>query len=59
MIGTLLTACGNDPIKDDLQNYVNKQTKPLAKKEKEVINLYESVTGANYTKICINNFTVL
>ncbi|MED1467618.1 hypothetical protein [Bacillus salipaludis] len=43
MIGTLLTACGNDPIKDDLQNYVNKQTKPLAKKEKEVINLYESV----------------
>ncbi|MED1467616.1 hypothetical protein [Bacillus salipaludis] len=49
MIGTLLTACGNDPVKGDLQNYVNKQTKPLAKKEKEVINLYESVTGANYT----------
>jgi hypothetical protein len=36
-------------VKDDLLTYMNESLTPLAEQEGEVIALYDSVTGANYT----------
>ena len=44
----LLVACG-DPVADELEKYVNEDLEPLVEREEEVINEYDSVTGAGYT----------
>jgi hypothetical protein len=44
----LLSGCFNDPVQDDLLNYVNKEMKQAGKLEAEAISAYESETGANY-----------
>ncbi|MDG5789351.1 hypothetical protein QA612_17970 [Evansella sp. AB-P1] len=44
----ILTGCFSDPVKDDLEDYVNNGIMPLAEDEDEIISLYESVTGINY-----------
>jgi hypothetical protein len=44
----LLTAC-SDPAQDEILSYVNDELPPLAELETEVIGLYDSVTGVNYT----------
>ncbi len=45
----LLAGCLNDPVQDDLLNYVNKEIKGAAKLESKAVSAYESVTGTNYT----------
>ncbi|WP_235849019.1 MULTISPECIES: hypothetical protein [Bacillaceae] len=45
----LLAGCFSDPVQDDLEDYVNNQIMPLAEEEEEIVALYESVTGVNYT----------
>ncbi|MDC7770424.1 hypothetical protein POL88_15970 [Priestia megaterium] len=42
----LLSACFSDPVQDDLIDY---NLKKAAQLEKEAIDAYDSVTGANYT----------
>jgi hypothetical protein len=45
----LLSACFSDPVQDDLIDYNNHDLKKAAQLEKEAIDAYDSVTGANYT----------
>ncbi|MBX9994171.1 hypothetical protein ACFX4Y_07755 [Priestia sp. YIM B13446] len=45
----LLSACFSDPVQDDLIDYNNQDLKKAAQLEKEAIDAYDSVTGANYT----------
>ena len=45
----LLAGCFNDPVQDDLLNYVNKEIKPAGKLEAAAVSAYEGVSGANYT----------
>ena len=45
----LLTACMNDPIQEDLLNYVNKELKTALELEADAVNAYDDVTGINYT----------
>lgn len=44
----LLTACGSDPVKEDLINYINNTMKPMSQSETEIMNNYGSVTGDKY-----------
>jgi len=44
----LLSGCFNDPVQDDLLNYVNKEMKPVGKLEAAAVSAYESVSGVNY-----------
>ncbi|WEK54231.1 MAG: hypothetical protein P0Y55_16990 [Candidatus Cohnella colombiensis] len=44
----LLSACGNDPIKDDLLNYINNEVAPLGDEEDKLLTAYSNVTGDNY-----------
>jgi hypothetical protein len=43
------TGCSEDKVQKDLLNYINKEMKPLAKVEEQIIAEYESETGDNYT----------
>ncbi|PLS05615.1 hypothetical protein [Neobacillus cucumis] len=45
----LLSGCFNDPVQDDLLNYVNKEMKQAGKLEAAAVSAYEGVAGANYT----------
>ncbi|MEH7416184.1 hypothetical protein V7266_12945 [Neobacillus drentensis] len=45
----LLSGCFNDPVQDDLLNYVNKEMKQAGKLEAAAVSAYEGVSGANYT----------
>lgn len=45
----LLAGCGNDPVQEDLINYVNEDLPAVAKLEKDAMDAYDSVTGSNYT----------
>lgn len=45
----VLTACLNDPVKDELLRYVNDDLASIEEQEKEVLTLYADVTGENYT----------
>ena len=45
----LLTACLNDPIQDDLLNYINKEMADTYKLEETAVSAYEGVSGSNYT----------
>ncbi|MGJ7922376.1 hypothetical protein [Neobacillus sp. LXY-4] len=44
----LLTGCFNDPVQNDLLNYVNKEMTPAYELENKAVLAYESVTGANF-----------
>ncbi|WP_026564644.1 hypothetical protein [Bacillus sp. UNC41MFS5] len=44
----LLAGCSNDPVQDDLLNYVNKEMKEAAKLERTAVSAYEGVSGTNY-----------
>ena len=44
-----IVGCFSDPVKEDLETYVNDAIIPLAADEEEIIDLYENVTGYNYT----------
>lgn len=48
VISLILVGCFSDPVKEDLENYVNDGILPLAADEEEIIALFESVTGNNY-----------
>ncbi|WP_043932493.1 hypothetical protein [Bacillus sp. EB01] len=44
----LLSACG-DEVSKELEQYVNEDIKSLSSVELEALEMYQSVTGANYT----------
>ncbi|WP_308162454.1 hypothetical protein [Bacillus sp. ISL-7] len=44
----LLSGCSNDPVQDDLLNYVNKEMKEAGKLERAAVSAYEGVSGTNY-----------
>ncbi|TVY00621.1 hypothetical protein [Cohnella terricola] len=44
-----LTACGVDPVKDDLLNYLNHNLQPLGDEETRLTKAYSDVTGENYS----------
>ncbi|CAM5191932.1 hypothetical protein UACE39S_00783 [Ureibacillus acetophenoni] len=46
-LAVLVVGCSS-PETDELLNYINEEMLPLADKEEEIINEYDSVTGANY-----------
>ncbi|AXE33724.1 hypothetical protein [Chromobacterium phragmitis] len=49
MTAFMLTACqGSNPAQEELLSYLNKDIKPLAGIEEEVIGEYNSVSGDNY-----------
>ena len=48
MITLFLFGCGQDPVQQDLLNYLNNEMPELADLESEVLKDYESVTGPNY-----------
>ena len=43
-----LSSCSNE-VSDDLLDYINKQLPKVADNESEAVELYESVSGDNYT----------
>ncbi|MFB5676387.1 hypothetical protein ACE3NQ_08295 [Paenibacillus terreus] len=43
-----VTACGSDPVQDELVTYLNEGIQPLVEQESKITALYESVTGNNY-----------
>lgn len=45
----ILSGCFNDPIQDDLLNYVNSDMKTAYELEKKAVSAYESVTGTNFS----------
>ncbi|CAG9620167.1 hypothetical protein [Sutcliffiella rhizosphaerae] len=45
----VLSACGSDPIKEDLMSYVNVELLEISSIEREAIDSYSSVSGENYT----------
>ncbi|MFC7371114.1 hypothetical protein ACFQPF_05445 [Fictibacillus iocasae] len=45
----VLAGCLSDPVAEEMVTYVNKTMKPLSEQEEEVKELYEGVTGNNYT----------
>ena len=45
----LLTACLNDPVQDDLLNYINKEMADTSKLEEKAVSAYEAVSGINFT----------
>lgn len=49
LFAILLTGCSNDPVQDDLLNYINKEIEVVADLENKAVSKYESVTGVNYT----------
>lgn len=51
LLAMLLSACSNteDPVKDDLINYINTELPRVADLEWEAIDSYGSVSGQNYT----------
>lgn len=49
LISLLMAGCFSDPVKDDLEEYVNEGILPLMSDEEEILSLYGSVTGNNYT----------
>jgi hypothetical protein len=52
IIGLLLlfvVSCGSDSKQKDLLNYLNVELVPLEAKESEIVDLYDSVTGDNFT----------
>lgn len=49
-VSLLLLGCEQqDPVQDDLMNYLNNDLPPLAETETEIANSYDSVVGVNYT----------
>lgn len=54
MISLVLFGCFSDPVKEDLEDYVNNSIFPLMDDEEEILFLYESVTGHNY----VNDFVL-
>lgn len=55
---SLLTGCGQDPVQEDLLNYVNVELAKTTSLENEAINAYEGVTGSNY-KNDVESYAVL
>jgi hypothetical protein len=49
VISLLIVGCFSDPVKEDLEDYVNNGVLPLMSDEEEILALYDSVTGNNYT----------
>ncbi|MFA9560302.1 hypothetical protein ACERII_23575 [Evansella sp. AB-rgal1] len=49
MLSLFITGCFADPIQEDLEDYVNNGIIPLVPDEEEILGLYESVTGHNYS----------
>ncbi|MGW9128150.1 hypothetical protein ACWGPW_24565 [Paenibacillus chitinolyticus] len=45
----LLSGCGRDEVKEDIENYINTEIPKLADIEKKAISGYTAVTGSNYT----------
>lgn len=45
----ILSSCQNDPIQDELLNYVNTEMITAHDLEKKAVTAYESVTGVNFT----------
>lgn len=48
LLFTSISSCSN-PVQDELLNYINVELPKIAQKETDAVNLYESVTGDNYT----------
>lgn len=46
---TMLTACGSDPVQDDLINYINNQVPAIAELESKVTTEYAAVKGDTNT----------
>jgi hypothetical protein len=44
----ILTGCLDDPVQEDLLNYVNKEMTAAYELEKIAVTAYKSVTGVNY-----------
>ncbi len=44
-----LVGCVQDPVQEDLLNYLNNEIAPLAETETQIIDSYDSVVGENYT----------
>lgn len=50
LVSLLLLGCEQqNPVQDDLLNYLNDELAPLADTETEIIDSYDSVMGLNYT----------
>jgi len=45
----VLSACFNDPIQDDLMNYVNSEMTTAFELEATAVSAYDQVSGINYT----------
>ena len=45
----LLSGCWQDPVQEDLLDYINNKLTPLVETEEQIINRYDSVIGENYT----------
>ncbi|WP_318508989.1 hypothetical protein [Bacillus sp. T3] len=45
----ILSGCFNDPIQDELLQYLNSDLTTAHKLEKKAVSAYEGVTGANFT----------
>lgn len=45
----LFLQCAEDPVQNDLLNYINVELPKVAQLETDAINAYSSVTGSNYT----------
>lgn len=56
---SLLTACGSNPVQDDVITYMNESLPSVAEQELEAIGLYESVSGPNYTDDETMYYTIL
>lgn len=49
LLSVVCFGCGQDPVQEDLLNYINTELSTLADLETEALQKYESVTGDNYT----------
>ncbi|NOZ13165.1 MAG: hypothetical protein GXO69_05890 [Acidobacteria bacterium] len=48
ILGLLLTACGPDPVQDDLIDYINNQIPEFAAAASTIIDNYNAVSGKNF-----------
>ncbi|MWV44934.1 hypothetical protein GRF59_15030 [Paenibacillus sp. HJL G12] len=49
LFNVLMGCSKTDPVTEELLSYINEQMVPLFTEEQELVNTYESVTGANFT----------
>jgi hypothetical protein len=48
LITFILSGCGNDPVQEDLLEYLNEELPAISDIELDAVNAYQSVTGVNY-----------